>query len=205
MCSSYTFLYVPCNRPVKSVMSCHESIRSYTLRPTLSQFNEIVIRSYTFRIRSAYVPPAFLKKLSTSYTFLYVPCNPLAIPWNTNPMPPLRHTLQDWHPDLHWKPRGPQTRSATTFLYVPYTFLYVPDAAAKTWLQLLWSLRTLQQLCTIHPATQLQLQLHWLGKGQEGEEETEEEGRRLLIRTPHTHCALGLKYYVPIRSVLPSH
>ena len=44
-------------------------------------------------IRSVYVPPCFVKNLSESYTFLHVPCNPLAILAN-----------------------------CYTFLYGPYTF-----------------------------------------------------------------------------------
>jgi hypothetical protein len=52
---SYTFLYVPCNPPVKSMKSCHESIRSYTFRANLPQ-------KYRFAL--------------FSYTFLYVLCNP---------------------------------------------------------------------------------------------------------------------------------
>jgi len=94
---NYTFLYVPCNRLNKNLQSCPETIRSYTFRATLSQLCEILIRSYTFLLRSYTFLHMFLTFLLESYTFLYVPCNPLAILW-------------DWY----------------TFLYVPMTFLYVP-------------------------------------------------------------------------------
>ena len=132
-------LYVPIRSVQPSRNSCTMSsyvIRSYTFHATLSQFLPIVIRSYTFRIRSVYVLHPNWKILWNSYTFLYVPCNPLAIMWNCDP----------FHLRSPSKAPGSLSRVWYTFLYVPYTFLYVPDGFAffRSWRQA----QTLPKYCT---------------------------------------------------------
>ena len=91
-------------------------IRSYTFRATLSLKTWILLRSYV-PLRSVYVPQCFFDFLSESYTFLYVPCNPLAK--NANSITflyvPLRSAYVP-HCFLNFTVRY-------TFLYVSYTFL----------------------------------------------------------------------------------
>ncbi len=61
---SYTFLYVPCNSPVESVISRHKSIRPYTFGASLSHFYAVFV-PHMFRMLFHNLHP----KVIGSYTF----------------------------------------------------------------------------------------------------------------------------------------